>query len=181
MANHSDPKSFVTHREVWSEVLAGEIGRPAIELRNHESGMSTESTNAEGRNKHGVNRKSCIISTQSETLSMSGSDLRRSWEISAVPGVVYPGGTAKVIDRKSVIDALEKSDTPVKPKKPSNMGEPAEVVEERGVANGNAGKPPVGRTPRFRIVAASLVRRNGSGLTSWRRRNRQWKRLPCAR
>jgi len=146
MANHSDPESCVTNREVWSEALAGETGRPAIELRNHENGMPTESTISEGHTKHGVNRKSCIDPAQSETLCMSGSDLRRSWEISAVPGVVWLGGTEKVIDRKSVIDAAEKSDTPVVPKKPPNKGEPAEVVEERGVAKGNAGEPPAGRT-----------------------------------
>ena len=146
MANHSDLESCVTHREVCGEALTGETGRPAIELRNHENGVPTESTISEGHTVHGDNRKSCNDPAQSETLCMSGSDLRRSWEISVVPGAVSPGGTEKVIDRKSVIDAAEKSDTPVVPKKPPNKGEPAEVVEERGVAKGNVGEAPADRT-----------------------------------
>jgi len=101
---------------------------------------------------------------------MSGSDLRRSWEISAVPGVVWLGGTEKVIDRKSVIDAAEKSDTPVVPKKPPNKGEPAEVVEERGVAKGNAGEPPAGRTQSRETASTGL-----EGIREAARRDRRMK------
>jgi len=146
VANHSDPESCVTYREVCGEALAGETGRPAIELRNHENGMPTESTISEGHTEHGGNRKSCADPAQSETLSMSGSDLHGSWEISAAPGTGWPGGTEKVISRKAVINAAEKSDTPVVPEKPPNKGKPAEVVEERGVAKGNAKEPPARRT-----------------------------------
>jgi len=77
---------------------------------------------------------------------MSGSDLHRSWEVSAVPGATRPGGTGKVEDRNPVIDVAEKSDTPILPKNPPNNGEPAEVVERRGVAKGNAGETPAERT-----------------------------------
>jgi group II intron reverse transcriptase/maturase len=132
--------------------------------------MPTESTISEGHTVHGDNRKSCIDPAQSETLSMSGSDLRRSWEISAVPGALLPGGTEKVIDRNSVINATEKSDTPVVPKKPPNKGKPAEVVEERGVAKGNAGEPPAGRTQSRETASTGL-----EGIREAARRSRRMK------
>ena len=85
MANHSDPESCVAHREVWGEALTGDTGRPAIEPRNQEIGMLTELTITESNTVHGVNRKPCSDPARSETLSMPGSDLHRSWEIWAVP------------------------------------------------------------------------------------------------
>ena len=102
MANHSNSESCVTHREVWSEALTGETSRPAIELRNHENGMSTESTFTEGHTVHGDNRKSCNDPAQSETLCMLGSNLHGSWEILAVPRAVLLGGTKKVKECKFV-------------------------------------------------------------------------------
>lgn len=145
MANHSDPESCAIHREVDREALAGETGRPAIEPRNHKIGMLTELCVTEGNTEHGDNRKSCSDPTRSKTLSMPGSDLRRSWEISAVPAKLA-GGTGKVENRNPVIDAVEKSDTPVVPWKPPNKGKPAEEVEGRGVTKGNAGEAPAYRT-----------------------------------
>ena len=146
MANHSDPESCVPHREVCGEALAGETGRPAIEPRNEsKSGMPTELQFSEGNTGHGDNRKSCTDPTRSETLRMSGSDLHGSWEISAAPALLA-GGTGKVEDRNPVIHVVEKSDTPIVPRKPSNKGESAEAVEGRGVAEGNAGETPAGRT-----------------------------------
>lgn len=156
MAIHSDPESCVTHREVCGEALTGETSRPAIELRNHEIGMPTESTISEGHTGHGANRQSWTDPAQSETLCMLGSDLHRSWEISAVPSAARLGGTEKVTDRKSVIDAVEKSDTPVVPKKPPNKGKPAEEVEERGVAKGNAEEPPACRTQSRESASTGL-------------------------
>ena len=90
-------------------------------------------------------REFCGGSARSETLSMPGSCLHRSWEISAVP-VKLAGGAGKVNDRNPAINAVEKSDTPVIPMKPLNKGQPAEAVEGRGVTEGNAGEPPAGRT-----------------------------------
>jgi hypothetical protein len=142
MANHSDPESCVAHREVWSEALAGETSRPAIEPRNQEIGMPTELTDPEGNTGYGANRKSYPAPARSKTLSMLGSDLHRSWEISAVPGEILPGGVGKVKDRNPAIYAAKKSDTPIVPKKLPNKGAPAEAVEGRGVANGNAGETP---------------------------------------
>ncbi len=113
MANHSDPESCVAHREVWGEALTGDTGRPAIEPRNQEFGMPTTLPILEGTMGHGVNRKSCSDPARSKTLRMLGSDLHRSWEVSAAPGAVAPGGAGKVNDRNPVFNAVEKSDMPV--------------------------------------------------------------------
>ena len=154
MANHSDPESCVAHREVWGEALTGNTGRPAIEPRNKRYGMPTMLSDSEGNMGHGVNRKSCSDPARSKTLRMLGSDLHRSWEVSAAPGAVGPGGAGKVKYRNPAIHAVEKSDTPIVPKKPPNNGQPAETVEGRGVAKGNAGATPAGRT-QCRSTAAT--------------------------
>ena len=96
---------------------------------------------------------------RSKTLSMLGSDLHGSWEISAVPEPRGTGGTGKAQSHNPVVYADEKSDTSVVPEKPSNkskspMGEPAEMVEERDVAKGNASKNPAPRTPSRTKVAS---------------------------
>ena len=146
MANHSDPESCVAHREVWGEALTGDTGRPAIEPRNKRFGMPTTLSDSEGNMEHGVNRKSCSDPARSKTLRMPGSDLHRSWEISAVPGAIRPGGAGKVDDRNPAIHAVEKSDTPIVPRKPPNNGQPEEAMEGRGVAKGNAGETLAVRT-----------------------------------
>ena len=102
---------------------------------------------AEGNTGHDVNRKSCSDPTRSKTLSTPGSFSHRSWEISFAPEPRGTGGTGKAKSRNPVVYAGEKSDTPVVPEKLSNKGDdPAEMVEERGVAKGNADKDPASRT-----------------------------------
>ena len=157
MANHSDPESCVTRREAWGEALTGDTDRPAIEPRNQGIGMPTTLTNSEGNMKHGGNRKSCFDPARSKTLRMSGSNLHRSWEISAVSGKL-PDGVEKASGRNAAIDAAEKSDTPVVPKKPPNKGKPAETVEGRGVTKGNAQEPPACRT-QGRVNASTGLER----------------------
>ena len=157
MANHSDPESCVAHREVWGEALTGDTSRPAIEPRNKRFGMPTELSISEGNMGHGVNRKSCTDPARSKTLRMLGSNLHGSWEISVVPGGVRPGGVGKVSDHTPAINAVEKSDTPIVPKKPPNNGQPAEAVEGRGVATGNAGETLAGRTQRRAIASTRLA------------------------
>lgn len=77
---------------------------------------------------------------------MSGSDLHRSWEFSTVPAE-YCGLGGEGASCKAAVDAVEKSDTPVVPKKlPNKGGNPAEAMEGRGVAKGNAFDSPAGRT-----------------------------------
>jgi RNA-directed DNA polymerase len=155
MANHSGPGSCGMHREVPIEALTGETDRPAIEPRNQNSGMPTLLSEAEGNMVHDDNRKSCIDPTRSETLCMSGSLLHGSSEISSVSDAGWSDGVGKVNDRNPAVYADEKSDTPIVPKKPLNKGIlPAEMVEGRGVANGNANESPVSRT-QSRIHDAS--------------------------
>ena len=64
-----------------------------------------------------------------------------------MPVAVSAGGADKANGHKPVVHAGEKSDTPVVPEKRPNKGSgPAEDVEERGVAKGNANEPPASRT-----------------------------------
>ena len=63
-----------------------------------------------------------------------------------MPDGILLGGTGKG-NHNPVIHAVEKSDAPIVPKKPSNKGQPAEAVEGRGAAKGNADESPACRTP----------------------------------
>lgn len=124
--------------------------------------MQTELAFTECNMVHGATREPYTDPARSKTLSMLGSDLHGSWEISSVPEARESGGTGKAQSHNSVAHADEKSDTPVVPKKPSNKGksqsgDPAEMVEERGAAKGNATKPPAQRTPcRNKIASRGL-------------------------
>lgn len=121
--------------------------RPAIEARNNHFRMPTVSSLPEGHMTHDDNCEPCFDPARSKTLGMSGSFLYRSWEISSVPVGVLTGGADKAYGRKPAAYVGEKSDTPVVPEKPQNKGiGPAEVVEERGVAKGNADETPASRT-----------------------------------
>jgi hypothetical protein len=84
---------------------------------------------------------------------MPGSLLHGSWEISTGPGQHVPGGTGKAPCRNPAPETVDKSDSLVVPQKPSNNGRqlPAEMVEGRGEAEGNAEQTPTSRT-----VSASM-------------------------
>ena len=154
-ANHSGPESCGGHREVSVEALTGETGRPAIEPRNQESGMPTLLSEAEGDMGHGVRRQSCSDPARSKTLSMPGSFLHRSWEVSSAPDEALSGGARKAKSQNLAIDADEKSDTFVVPRKSSNKGRtPAETVEGRNVAKGNTDQAPAPRTQSRKLCAS---------------------------
>ncbi|ASP95387.1 group II intron reverse transcriptase/maturase [Sinorhizobium meliloti] len=156
VANHSDPESCGAHREVCVEALTGETGRPAIEPRNDQFGMPTLLSEAEGNTVHGVNRKPCPDPARSETLCMSGSLSYGSSEISSVSSANGLDGAGKVVDHNPVVNADEKSDTPIVPQKLPNKGDdPAEAMEGRGVIGGNAFETPACRT-QSRIKHASM-------------------------
>jgi RNA-directed DNA polymerase len=147
VANHFGPESCEGAREGVSETLIGETGRSGIEPRNQEFGTPTLLSEAEGNTEQGANRKSCNGPARSETLHMSGSLSHGSWEVSIVPGTEIPGNTGKAHSRKPVRQAVEKSDSLIVPKKPSNNGaSPAEMVEGRGEAKGNAEQTTASRT-----------------------------------
>ena len=86
---------------------------------------------------------------------MPGRHLNRSWEISPAPAGSCAGGAGKG-NRKPATDAGEKSDAPVVPEKPPNKGKPAEVVEERGAAKGNAQENPARRTKSRESASTGL-------------------------
>jgi len=111
----------------------------------------------EGKTQQDAMRESCGDPARSETLSMSGSYLRRSWEISSAPVEIQSGGVGKG-NRNPAVNADEKSDAPIVPKKPPNKGEPAEEVEGRGAAKGNADESPACRTPSRESALTGLER-----------------------
>ena len=112
---------------------------------------------SEGNTQQGVTREPCSDPARSETLSMSGSYLHRSWEVSSVPDGALSGGAEKG-NRNPAIHAVEKSDAPIVPKKPPNKGKPAEAVEGRGAAKGNAEESPACRTPGRESALTGLER-----------------------
>jgi len=170
VANHSGPESCGGAREGVTEALTGETGRAGIEPRNQDSGMPTLLCEAEGNTEQGANRKSCNGPARSETLIMPGSLLHGSWEISSVPVPEGAGGAGKACRRNPAINADERSDAFTVPGKPSNKGEyPAEMVEGRNAAKGNAEQVPAPRT-QSRISSAST---GLEGVRQAARRNRR--------
>ena len=155
VANHSGPESCRRYREVPAEALTGETGRPAIEPRNQKFGMPTPLSEAEGNTGPGACRQLGYGPARSKTLSMSGSLLHRSWEISSVSGGSSPDGAVKAIGRTAATYTSEKSDTFVVPRKSPNKGHrPAEALEGRNVAKGNANPAPAPRTQRRNSCAS---------------------------
>ena len=128
--------------------------------------MPTPYPKVEGNTLQGAKREPWSDSARSMTLSMSGSYgeaarpemtrrgyLHRIWEVSSVPEGTNSGGAGKG-NRNPAINAGEKSDVPIVPKKLLNKGQaefvfeadPAETMEGRGTAKGNAEESPAGRT-----------------------------------
>lgn len=159
MANHSGLESCRNARRGVAEALTGETDRPGIEPRNQDYRMPTWLRDVEGNTKQGVNRKSCNDPRRSKTPSMSGGLLYRSWEISSVPVPQGAGGAGKANSRNPASNAGEKSDTSVVSGKPPNKGvHPAQVVEGRGVAKGNANKIPAPRIDSRLVVRRWVLR-----------------------
>lgn len=170
LASHSGPESCGGTREGAAEALAGETGGSAIEPRNQNSGTPTPLSDAEGKTDQGDKCEPWDGPARSETLHTPGSFLHRSWEISAVPGETKPGSPGKAKSRTPGQPTAEKSDALVVPGKPSNRGdEPAEMVEGRSAAKGNAGQDPAPRT-QSRTSCASM---GLEGVRQAARRNRR--------
>ena len=109
--------------------------------------MPTQCQHAEGEMRQGATREPWRDPARSETLSMSGNHLNRSWEISSAPVGGIATGRAGKGNHTPAIHADEKSDAPIVPKKPSNKAQAAERAEGRGAAKGNTGETTAGRTP----------------------------------
>ena len=147
VANHSGPESCGGAREGAAEALTGETGGSAIEPRNQESGTPTPLCDAEGNTNQGDHCEPWGGPARSETLHTPGSFLYRSWEISAVPGATTLGNSGKAECHTPEQPTVEKSDAFILPGKPSNKGDnPAEMVEGRNAAKGNAERVPAPRT-----------------------------------
>lgn len=160
VASHSGPESCGGAREGAAEALTGETGGSAIEPRNQEIGTPTQLSDAEGNMDQGDSRESWDGPARSKTLHTPGSFLHRSWEISAVPGGKTSGNSGKAKSRTPEPSTAEKSDAFIVPGKPSNKGvQPAEMVEGRIAAKGNAEQVPASRTQsRSSCVSTGLER-----------------------
>jgi RNA-directed DNA polymerase len=170
LANHSGPESCGGAREGAAEALTGETGGSAIEPRNPKFGTPTPLSDAEGNMNQGDRCESWGSPARSETLHTPGSFLHRSWEISAEPGVTTPGSSGKAQSHTPGEPSVEKWDALVIPGKPSNKGDqPAEMVEGRSAARGNAGQVPAPRT-QSRTSCASM---GLEGVRQAARRNRR--------
>ena len=171
VASHSGPESCGGAREGAAEALTGETGGSAIEPRNQKSGTPTPLSEAEGETNQGDSCESWDGPARSQTLHTPGSFLHRSWEISAAPGAATPGSSGKAKCHTPEQPAVEKPDTLILPGKPSNKGDdPAEMVEGRSVAKGNAEQVPAPRTQSRNSCAST-------GLDSVRQAARRNRRL----
>lgn len=171
VASHSGPESCGGAREGAAEALTGGTGGSAIEPRNPEFGTPTQLCDAEGNMNQGDSCESWGSPARSETLYTTGSFLHRNWEISIVPDATAPGNSGKAKCRTPEQATLEKSDVLIVPEKPSNKGNhPAEMVEGRSAAKGNAEQDPAPRT-QSRTSSAS------TGLEGVRQAARRDRRL----
>ena len=160
VASHSGPELCGGAREGAAEALTGETGRSAIEPRNQRFGTPTPLSDAEGKTSQGDTCESWGGPARSETLYTPGSFLHRSWEISAAPGATTPGNSGKAKCHTPEQPAVEKSDAFIVPGKPSNKGDdPAEMVEGRNAAKGNAEQAPAFRTQRRDSSASTGLER----------------------
>jgi RNA-directed DNA polymerase len=111
------------------------------------SGAPTLLSEAEGNTAYGAIRKPCDGPARSKTLMHAGKSLAQKLGDLTDARSLFSGGMGKTMSRKPILDVSEKSDRSIVPGKPPNKGPgPAEVVEERDRAKGNADKPPAPRT-----------------------------------
>ena len=85
LANHLDPESCAGDREAAGEAFDRGTSRPAIELRNHHSGVPTLCYEGEGNMKDDVKREPSCNAAESETLSMRGNSMRENRETPVTP------------------------------------------------------------------------------------------------
>jgi group II intron reverse transcriptase/maturase len=160
VASHPDPESCGGACEGVAEALTGETGGSAIEPRNQKSGTPTPLSDAEGKTEQGDKCESWDGPARSETLHTPGSFLHRSWEISVAPDATTSGNSGKAKCRTPEKPTAEKSDAFVLPGKPLNKGaNPAETVEGRSAAKGNAEQIPAPRTQSRNSCASTGLER----------------------
>ena len=145
LASHPDPESCGGGRKATGEALTGaHAGQPSsCEIRS--SGVPTPLSEAEGNTVGGDSGEPSPDPAQSKTLRMRGNSWHGNREIptSSIPWVDRLG---KAASRTPGMHAVGNSDALRVPGKRANKGRrPAEPVEGRGSAKGNARR---GATPR---------------------------------
>ena len=166
-ASHPDPESCGSGRKASAEALTGaHAGQPSsCEIR--QSGVPTPLSEAEGHTEFGATGKPISDPAQSKTLRMRGNSLHGNREIptSSIPRVDRLG---KATSRTPRMYAVGKSDALIVPGKRANKGRrPAESVEGRGSAKGNARRGAAPRTQGRNGVSfpASRVREAASAAS----------------
>ncbi len=150
-ASHPGPESCGVDRKVGAEALTGENADQVSSCEIKQSGAPTPLTHAEGNTGGSARGELPPGPAQSETLCMRGHSLHGNREVPPTPAEVgMTGRLEKATSRTSSTHVGGKSDRPIVPKKPPNNGgltmPPAEVVEERGLTEGNIGQTAVPRT-----------------------------------
>src|SRR5262249_8317022 len=144
-ASHPDPKSCADGRKAGGEALTGAHAGQPWSCEIIQSGAPTPLSEAEGDTWIDAIGKPIPDPVQSQTLRMRGNSLHGNREIptASIPWVDRLG---KAASRTLRLYAVGKSDDLIVPGKRANNGRrPAESVEGRGTAKGNARR---GATPR---------------------------------
>lgn len=145
-ASHPDPESCVDGRKAGGEALTGAHAGQPSSCEIMQSGVPTPLSEAEGHTEIGATGKPITDPAQSKTLRMRGNSLHGNREIPTLPVAGATGRPEKATSRTSGMHGVGKSDDLIVPEKRANKGRrPAESVEGRGSAKGNARR---GATPR---------------------------------
>ncbi len=137
-ASHPDPESCVDGRKAGSEALTGaQAGQPSS-CEIIYSGVPTLLSEAEGHTAIDATGKPISDPAQSKTLRMRGNSLHGNREIPA-SSILWVDRLEKAASRTSRMHEIGRSDDLIVPGKRANKGRrPAESVEGRGSAKGNA-------------------------------------------
>ena len=157
-ASHPDPESCASGRKASAEALTGAHAGQPLSCEIIQSGVPTPLSEAEGHTGIDATGKPISDPAQSETLRMRGNSSHGNREIltASIPWVDRLG---KAASRTPRMYAVGKSDDRIVPGKRANKGRrPAESVEGRGSAKGNARR---GATPwtQSRIGVSFLASR----------------------
>ena len=147
-ASHPDPESCVDGRKAGGEALTGAHAGQPSSCEIIQSGVPTPLSEAEGHAEISATGKPISDPAQSKTLRMRGNSLHGNREVptSSIPWVDRLG---KAASRTPRMYAVGKSDDLIVPGERANKGRrPAESVEGRGSAKGNARLRATRRTQR---------------------------------
>lgn len=141
--------------EEYGEALAREASRPAIDPRYHESGAPTLLSEEEGHMCMTIIASHVSRSARSSILSMLGSQLYESKEISPASGRDKPGGAGKVTYQRPAVYADEKPNNSVVPAHLSNNGFFSADNGGKGVVKGSCEQPSASSRTQSRTSASS--------------------------